>query len=470
MKSWITLLTLSLASLGHGDEVRRRQEEISRAFYQRLGQLATRAEHQQSESRAGSGRNYGGFAPWQSAFSAANDAFKVFQRYETLRNIQRKKPLSITNDRPRAFADDQKKNQFIAFEAVPNVLTSDIEEDLPVRIELIKDEPIIEYIPFDSNVLKNSQPSTQFDLNLSTPVATTTPLLLTTTPLIVTTTTTTTTTIKTTSTTTASTTTASTTTSSTTKKTTKSTTTASITTTTTNSFSTTTTTTISTITPIKLTTTSTTSSTITVFTPSTVINHNKLNELIDEIFVPHDTNLDELLDDIFVTTPTATSTTSTTTSPTVIATTSIFTTTKTINKEKTTAEKPRTLVDLILTNVFKLTSDGDSSSQTTNLWELAEKYVPASTISSKTSTSTLTTTSSTTTMTTTGRLSTTNTKRTTTTSTTSTPSTRKDHSTSRNQNTKEQIESRGFPVKVVIDPHGLEFYFPDVLNLLLGSI
>ncbi len=462
MKSWIILLTLSLALLGHGDEVRRRQEEISRAFYQRLGQLTTRAEHQQSESRAGSGRNYGGFAPWQSAFSAANDAFKVFQRYETLRNIPGEKPVSITNGRPRAFADDQKKkNQFIAFEAVPNVLTSDSEEDLPVRIELIKDEPIIEYIPFDSNVLKNSQPSTQFDLNLSTSVAIKTPLIATTTA----TSTTTSSTTSTTSTPTTSTTTTSTNTTPTTSTTTTSIYTTTGAASTTSSFPTTTATIISTITR---TTTSTTSSTITAFTPSTVINDHKLNELIDEIFVPYDPNLKELLDEIFVITTTSTNTT--TTSPTVISTTSIHTTTSTTKQEKTTTEKPKTLVDLILTNVFKLTSDVDPSSQTANLWELAEKYVPTSTISSNnTSTSLLTTTSSTT-ITTTLRLSTTNIIRTTTTSTTSTPATRKDHSTSRNQNANEQIESRGFPVKVVIDPHGLEFYFPDVLNLLFGFV
>ena len=107
----------------------------------------------------------------------------------------------------------------------------------------------------------------------------------------------------------------------------------------------------------------------------------------------------------------------------------------------------------------------DQSNQTTNLWELAENYVLASTTST-----TFTSSFTTTTMATTKEMTTTKTTSTTTTSNTLT--TKKDHSiSSPNQKTKAgRIDSRGFPVKVVTDPHGLDFYFPDVLNLLFGFI
>ena len=468
MRVLVTLVTLSLASPGRGAEVRRRQEEISRAFYQRLGQLADRAEQGESEGRAGSGRNYGGFAPWQSAFSAANDAYKVFQRYETLRNIQKKKPETTKNDRTRSFVDNQKKkNQFIAFEAVPNVVSSEIEKELSVKIELIKEEPVVEYIPFDSNLFKKSQPSSQIVWNLTSPTTlriTTTPrstTVETTTPLITTTrrsTTVSTTTTSTTTTTTSSPTTTMTSSTTTTRLITPAATSTTITTMTKSTTNSTATTTKSSSTTnrIRSTTTSTTTTTIKDITSSTDTNDPKLDELLSEIFVSSDPNPNELLDEIFVPTKTSTSTT-------ISTRTAIDTTTA------TTTQKPRYLVDLILSNVFKLTSDlnVDPSNQTTNLWELAENYVLTSTTSTTTYTSPFTTT----TMKTTKEITTTKTTSTTTTSTTSTSTPRKDHSiSSPNQKTKGRIDSRGFPVKVVTDPHGLEFYFPDVLNLLFGSV
>ena len=444
MRIWRALLTLSLASLGRGDEVRRRQEHISQAFIQRLGQLADRAEQQQV--RVESGRNLQGFAPWQSAFSAANDAFKVFQRYETLRNIQRKEP---TTEEPRLF-EVVRKSQFVAFEAVPNIPTTDIKKELPVKIELIKDEPVVEYIPFNANFLKESQPLEQFVWNV-TSTSTETTAILTTTSSTFEPSTTPNTTISTTISTPPSTTTTS--------------TTATITTTsTTTATSSTTTATTSTLTTTSTITTTTSTQTMsspdTTITPTTAstttgINKTNLEELLDEIFVSYDQNLNELLGKIIV--PTA-STSSTNHASTSISTKTISTK-STANQGKATTQKSKNLVDLILSNVFKLTSDVDTSGQTTNLWEFAESYEPTSTISTtkykppptKRTTTTITTS-------------------TTTTTTTSTTTPKKDLSlSSQNQNTKQPKESRESPLNVVIDPHGLEFYFPDVLSLFFGS-
>ena len=146
----------------------------------------------------------------------------------------------------------------------------------------------------------------------------------------------------------------------------------------------------------------------------------------------NDTNLEELLDEIFIT-----STTTTTTKPTTIP----------------RVQKPSSLVDLIA-----------------YLWEYADVTGYVSTSPTTTSASTVTTVTTATRTTPTITSTATTMTATTLASGEDPPSTLSQNPRAKTQQESLGVSSRGFPQKVVIDPHGLDFYFPDVLGKLFGSI
>ena len=142
------LLILQISPKTSAQDILTQQERISESFFEKLASL-TKTTHESEEQpkiivttqptikavrSKQSKKNH--FQTWQSMFSAANDAFKIFQNYERLKTIRKKQnkevptlrshgitehsltKLSIKSTTPKNFEVPKLAN-FVSFAAVP---------------------------------------------------------------------------------------------------------------------------------------------------------------------------------------------------------------------------------------------------------------------------------------------------------------------------------------------------------------